>query len=101
MSAEHRFRLLRSSVATNDSLGASCVRFDAIVEERSSLQEPVLVFLLNFPDNVVCRHPTASDIDLIWVGFVERYLDGDPAASHTLKGEYEPFVQSLQFIPPR
>jgi hypothetical protein len=49
----------------------------------------------------VCRHPTASDIDLIWVGFVERYAQGDQATADTLQGEYEPFVHSLQFMPPR
>ena len=101
ISAEHRFRLLESSVAIDNSLGASCVRFDAKVEERGSVQGPSLNLALNFPGNIVCRHPTASDIDLIWVGFVERYAQGDQATADTLQGEYEPFVHSLQFMPPR
>jgi hypothetical protein len=101
LSAEHRFRLLGSNLGINSALGASCVSFDATVEERGSVQAPSLVFLLNLPGNVVCRHPTASDIDLIWIGFVERYVQGDQPASDTLKGEYEPFVQSLRFMPPR
>ena len=100
LSAEHRFRLLESNVALNSTLGANCVTFDAKVEERGSLQAP-LMFVLNLPGNVVCRHPIASDIDLIWVGVVERYAQGDQPASDTLKAEYEPFVQSLQFMPPR
>ena len=101
LSAQHRFRLLESNVAINSALGATCVRFDALVEERGSLQAPTLVFLMNFPGNVVCRHPTASDNELIWAGFIERYVEGERPASDTLKGEYEPFIQSLQFMPPR
>lgn len=101
LSAQHRFGLLESNVAINSTLGANCVTFDALVKERGSVQAPTLVFVVNLPGNVVCRHPTASDIDLIWVGFVERYVDGDRPASDTLKGEYEPFVQSLQFMRPR
>jgi hypothetical protein len=100
-SAEHRFRLLDSRVVMDNSSGASCARFDAKIEERGSVQAPGLVFLLNFTDNVVCRHPTTSDIDVIWVGFIERYTEGDKPISDTLKEEYEPFVQSLQFMPPR
>jgi hypothetical protein len=101
MSAEHRFRLLKASVATMKYAEANCVRFDALVEERGTPQEPVLVFLLNLPGNIVCRHPTASDVDLIWVGFIERFVDGNPPAADALKAEYEPLVQSLQFMTPR
>jgi hypothetical protein len=43
ISAEHRFRLLTSSVAIDSSLGASCVRFDTTVEERGGVQAPTLV----------------------------------------------------------
>lgn len=101
LSAQHRFGLLESNVSINSTLGANCVTFDAVVKERGSAQAPTVAFVLNLPGNIVCRHPTASDIDLIWVGFVERYVDGDQRASDTLKGEYEPFVQSLQFMRPR
>jgi hypothetical protein len=101
LSAQHRFGLLESSVAINSTLGANCVTFDAVVKERGSVQAPTVAFVLNLPGNIVCRHPIASEIDLIWVGFVERYVDGDQRASDTLKGEYEPFVQSLQFMRPR
>jgi hypothetical protein len=100
-SAEHRFRLLESNIVSDTFLGAGCVRFKATVEERGSVQAPALVFLLNFTANVVCLHPTAPDSDLIWIGFVERYVQGDKPASDTLKQEYEPFVQSLRFMPPR
>jgi hypothetical protein len=38
---------------------------------------------------------------LIWVGFVERHLKGDQPTADTLKAEYEPYLQSLRFMPPR
>jgi hypothetical protein len=101
LSAEHRFRLLESNVAINNFFGATCVTFDAIAEERGSAQAPTLVFVLNLPGNVVCRHPSASDTELIWAGFIERYVEGDRPAADMLKKEYQPFVQSLQFISPR
>jgi hypothetical protein len=100
-SGAHRFRLLESTVAVMNFSSAVCVRFDGRVEERGNLQAPALVFVLNFPGNVVCRHPAVAETELIWIGFVERYLQGEQPISDTLKGEYEPYVQSLQFTPPR
>jgi hypothetical protein len=100
-SAEHRFRLLESNIVSDTSLGALCVKFNAKVEERGNVQAPGLIFLSNLAGNVVCLHPTATNSDLIWIGFVERYVQGDQPASEMLKGEYEPFVQSLRFMPPR
>jgi hypothetical protein len=99
--AEHRFRLLESNVVTESDAIRTCVRFEATVEERGSSQAPNLVFLLNLASNVVCRHTAAPEMGLIWVGFVERYLQGDQPNAHTLKEEYEPYVQSLRFMPPR
>jgi hypothetical protein len=99
--AEHRFRLLESNVVTENDANRTCVRFEATVEERGSPQAPELVFLLNLASNVVCRHSTAPEMGLIWVGFVERYLKGDQPTADTLKAEYEPYVQSLRFMPPR
>jgi hypothetical protein len=98
---EHRFRLLESNVVTENDANRTCVRFEATVEERGSPQAPELVFLLNLASNVVCRHSAAPEMGLIWVGFVERYLQGDQPNAHTLKEEYEPYVQSLRFMPPR
>jgi hypothetical protein len=99
--AEHRFRLLDSNVVTENDANRTCVRFEATVEERGSPQAPELVFLLNLASNVVCRHSAAPEMGLIWVSFVERYLQGDQPNAHTLKEEYEPYVQSLRFMPPR
>jgi hypothetical protein len=100
-SGEHRFRLLESKVEIRSFSSALCVRFDTRIEERGNVQAPALLFVLNFPGNVVCRHPAVAETELIWIGFVERYLQGEQPISDTLKGEYEPYVQSLQFTTPR
>jgi hypothetical protein len=97
----HRFHLLESNVSTVAYSDMMCVKFDAKVEELGNLQAPNLVFVLHFPGNVVCRHPLVSDTELIWVGFTERYLRSEQPTADTLKREYEPYIQSLQFIEPR
>jgi len=93
-SADHRFRLLESHLMSETYSGAICARFDARVEERGNVQAPNLVFVLNFPGNVVCRHPAVSEAELIWIGVVERYLQGEQSISDTLKGEYEPLFKA-------
>lgn len=100
-SVDHRFRLLGSNVSNVAYSGAMCVKFDARIEERGNVQAPNLVFVLNFPGNVICRHPDVAETELIWIGFVERYLRSEQPAADTLKREYEPYIQSLQFIAPR
>lgn len=99
-SGDHRFRLLESNLESETYSGAMCVKFDAKVEEQGNLQAPNLVFVLNFPGNVVCRHPAVSETELIWIGFVERYLRSEQSTAAALKQEYEPYVQSVQFMPP-
>jgi hypothetical protein len=99
-SADHRFRLLESNLKSETYSGAICVKFDARVEERGNLQAPNLVFVLNFPVNLVCRHPAVSDTELIWIGFVERYLNSEQSTADALKQEYEPYIQSVQFMSP-
>jgi hypothetical protein len=99
-SVDHRFRLLESNLTSETYAGAICARFDARVEERGNLQAPNLVFVLNFPGNVVCRHPAVSEAELIWIGVVERYLQGEQSTAEALKQEYESYVQSVQFMPP-
>ena len=101
ITAAHRFRLLESDIVPDSYSGASCVRFRALIEERGNSQNPNLVFKANLPHNIVCRHPTAPEIGLIWLGFAERYTQADQTASDDLKQEYEPFAQSLQFMSPR
>jgi hypothetical protein len=100
-SIDHRFRLLESNLTTVSYSNAMCVRFDAKVEERGNVQAPTLVFVLNYRANVVCRHPAVAESKLIWIGFVERYLRSEQPMAEALTREYEPYVQSLQFMPPR
>ena len=100
-SMNHRFRVLESNISTAAHSSAMCVKFDARIEERGNVQAPNLVFVLNFPGNVVCRHPSVAETELIWIGFVERYLRSEQPAADTLKREYEPYVQSLRFMAPR
>lgn len=99
--AAHRFRLLESEIAPDSYSGASCVRFRAVIEERGNSQNPNLTFKANLPHNIVCRHPTAPEIGLIWLGFAERYTEGDQPSTDDLKREYEAFAQSVQFMLPR
>ncbi len=100
-SAQHRYHVLESNVTTYEKLATACVRFNATVEERGSPTAPAMVFLLNLPSNLVCRHPTPPEIGLVWVGFAERYIQGRQPAADTLKDEYEPYIESLQFMQPR
>jgi hypothetical protein len=99
-SPNHRFSILESNVTAENLPGEVCVRFNARAKERGNRQAPALVFVLNLPDNRVCRHPGLSETELVWIGFVERYLASEQPRSDALKREYEPFVQSLQFMTP-
>jgi hypothetical protein len=103
-SAERHFQLVDSHSATDGSLGASCVRFDAKVEELGAYLAPAdVVVNLNFVRNLVCAHPqpTSTKSSLVWIGFVEVYGEGDQSAAATLSGEVEPFLRSLEFTGPR
>jgi hypothetical protein len=103
-SAERHFQLVDSHSATDGSLGASCVRFDAKVEELGAYLAPTdVVVNLNFVRNLVCAHPqpTSTKSSLVWIGFVEVYGEGDQSAAATLSGEVEPFLRSLEFTGPR
>ncbi|HET8917492.1 MAG TPA: hypothetical protein VFN58_05565 [Candidatus Binatia bacterium] len=103
-SAERRFQLVESHSAVDGSFGASCVRFDAKVEELGAYLAPAdVVINLNFLSNLVCAHPqpTSTKSSLVWIGFVEVYGEGDQSAAATLSGEVEPFLRSLEFTGPR
>jgi hypothetical protein len=102
--AERRYQLLDSHSQVDGSFGASCVRFDAKVEERGMHQAPPgLVMILNFSNNLICAHPqpASSKRGLIWISFVETYQEGARSAADTVRWEVEPFLRSLQFITPR
>ena len=103
-SAERHFQLVDSHSAIDRSFGASCVRFDAKVEELGAYLAPAdVVINLNFFSNLVCAHPqpTSANTSLVWIGFVEVYGEGDQSAAATLSREVEPFLRSLEFTGPR
>ena len=103
-SAERHYELLESHSAIDRSLGGSCVRFNAKVEARGLYKAPPgIVVVLNFMNNLICAHPkpVSSNNRLIWISFVETHREGEQPAANTLRQEVEPFLQSLQFIPPR
>jgi hypothetical protein len=102
--AERRYQLIESQSAVDRSLDASCVRFDAKVEARGlQWQLPGTVVVLNFINNLICAHPQppSSKNPLIWMSFVEAYREGEQSAADTVRREVDPFLQSLQFMPPR
>ena len=62
ISAERRYQLVESHSLVDSSLDASCVRFDAKVEERGMHQAPPdLVMILNFSNNLVCAQMCPSE----------------------------------------
>jgi hypothetical protein len=98
-SGERRFQLVESHSAVDRSFGASCIRFDARVEEQGAFLAPAgVAVILNFFDNLVCAHPqpASSNSSLIWISFVEVYREGDQSAAATLSREVEPFLHSLE-----
>ena len=103
-SAERRYQLLESHSAVDRSLDASCVRFDAKVEARGFHKAPPsLIVVLNFINNLICAHPQppSSKSPLIWISFVETHREGEESVVDTVRREVDPFLQSLQFMPPR
>jgi hypothetical protein len=100
-SAERRYQLLESHSLVDRSFGASCIRFEAKVEERGMYQAPPgVVIILNLSNNLICAHPKPASPKsrLIWIGFLETYREGDQPAADTVRQEVEPFLQSLQFM---
>jgi hypothetical protein len=103
-SAERRFQVLESHSAVDKSFGASCIRFDAKVEEQGTFLAPAgVAVILNFFDNLLCAHPqpASSNSSLIWISFVEVYREGDQSAAATLSREVERFLYSLEFTGPK
>ncbi|HEY6363493.1 MAG TPA: hypothetical protein VI585_01755 [Candidatus Binatia bacterium] len=104
ISAERRYQLLESHSATDMSSGVSCVRFNAKVEARGlHTGPPGLIMILNFFNNLVCAHPepASSENRLIWISIIEAYRVGEESVVETVRREVDPFLQSLQFMPPR
>jgi hypothetical protein len=99
-----RFRTLQSKAVQDSSLGADCIRFDSIVEERDNPRAPGVVLQVVNRDNYLCRHPYARSPMLVMWGASERYIQGTvspPSLLDTLKVEWEPSVRSVEFLRPR
>lgn len=87
---------IQSDVVPELSLGANCVRYNAVFEERNNPQLPRAVLVL-MDEGVVCRHP-ASPTLLLFSVFSERYVQGQPRdvdLVRTLRQEVEPFLRSI------
>src|SRR5262245_2820506 len=103
-SAERHFQLLDSHSAMDGSLGASCVRFDAKVEELGAYLAPAdVVINLNIVGNLICANPqpTSANSSLIWIGFLEAYREGDQSAAAMPSTEVQRFLRSLEFTGPK
>jgi len=98
-SPRHRYTVLDSGLTTVSVAKATCVKFDASVRETGNSLAPNLIFVLRFPGNLVCRHPMAQDLGPIWLGVVERHMEGEKPAELTVN--YEAYLQSVQFTSPR
>ena len=97
-----RFTLAESKFVSDSSLGAECIRFDAVVEERDNPDARGLVLIGVLRDNFLCRHPKARTPTLVIISTSERYVQGTiatPLLIDSLRSEWEPSVRSLQFMP--
>lgn len=98
-----RFRTVESHVIQDSSLGADCITFDAILEERGNPRAPGAVLQVVSRRNHLCRHPYARSPLLVLWGPTERYIQGTvrpPSLVDTLEAEWEPSVRSVQFLRP-
>lgn len=99
-----RFKLARSKVLLDNSLQASCVRWDAVIEERDNPMVSGSVLIQTTRNNFLCWHPHSRERVFILIGYSERHVQGEqaqPPLVEMLKREVEPFLQSLRFVPPR
>ncbi|MET0154039.1 MAG: hypothetical protein ABW298_15715 [Candidatus Binatia bacterium] len=98
-----RFNLVDSSVVIDDSIGSSCIRFDATVEERNNPRWPGEVLVSVERGNLLCRSPRTGDPSFVWIGASERYRQSrppHPLLSETRAPEIEAFTRSLSFTQP-
>jgi hypothetical protein len=97
-----RFKAVEYKSVPDSSLGAECLRFDALVEERDNPGVPGVVLVQVIRDNFLCRHPDSRTPTLVVIGASERYIQGTvsgPSLIDTLRSEWEPWVRSLNFMP--
>jgi hypothetical protein len=98
-----RFTVVESKFTQDASLGAECVRFDAVIEERDNPDARNLVLIGVMRDSFLCRHPNARTPTLVLISVRERYvqgtLAGTPLLIDTLRAEWHASVRSVQFTP--
>ena len=102
LAPEPRFRAVEATFAPDSSLGANCIRFRAIMEERNNPRAPGAVLIGVIGDSFACRHPNSRVPTVVVISPSERYIQGTvarPLLMETLRSEWEPSVRSLQFMP--
>jgi len=92
-----RYKLLESKTVADDSLGADCLRYDLVWEERDNPRVPG-VLLITTNEGYLCRHP--HSVGLIHIFYSERHPERMPSQLDPLRREVEPFVKSVVFIKP-
>jgi hypothetical protein len=98
-----RFRLVASNVVMDETIGSTCIRFDATVEERDNPRWPGEVLVSVERGNLLCRSPRTKDSSFVWIGASERYRQSrppHPLLTETRAQEIEAFTRSLSFTQP-
>jgi hypothetical protein len=88
-----RLRSVSYSATRDASLGADCLRYEVVREDRGVPTFPGSVFQLA-DRGLVCFHPTRSAVILL--NWSERFLQGQTAAATT--SEVDEFLGSLRFL---
>ena len=99
-----RFTVRHRQLTLDASLGADCVRYDLVGEERNNPLAGGSVLIQVFRDNYICRHPRARIPTLVWFGASERYLQDTPQHElliGLLRPQWEPSVRSVMFTTSR
>jgi hypothetical protein len=99
---EPRFRTVESSFASDSSLGADCIRFHAVMEERDNPRAPGAVLEGVIGDSFACVLPNSPEPRVLVISPSERYVQGTvtgPRLMDTLRSVWEPSVRSVQFTP--
>lgn len=94
-----RFTTIQSDAVVDASLGATCVRYSSIAEERDNPRAEGGIFVIDAPESYACLHPT-SPKELIVLEYSERYIKDrrpGPRFIDTLKAEIEPFLRGIRF----
>lgn len=100
--AAARFSVVQSMVVVDTSLGATCVRYSSVTEERDDPQAQGSMHVFLEPENYACLHPKSPN-ELIMIGYSERYGTNrrpGPTLIRSLRPELEPFLRDIRFDAP-